>query len=350
MNGLDFSGLDLGAWEAFWQSLAAGGPFSGGLRELMAQLGDGSLLADPAALMDWLGEAALAYFKRGFGAYAALIALAVVCAVLGILTDGGQGIGAAAGFLCFGMGAALVSYQLTALISMTRETIAKLSSFMELSAPVLAVALAASGATATGAGISPLTAFLLSAVTGAFKSVVLPLATACAVCAVLSLITDKGRLEHMFSLLKSAIKWISGAVFTVYFGAVAVQGLTVARTDGIALRTAKYTLDKSVPIIGGAMSGTLETVLGSAALVKNTVGVAALVTIALIAAAPMLTIACSGLAARAVAAVCEPLGESKLPALLGKASDVCNALFAVLTAVIMMFMITVGLVLAAANP
>lgn len=350
MNELDFAGLDLSGWEAFWQGLNTGGLFGGSLKEILSRLGDGSLFSQPGALLELLKEAALAASRQSFGAYGALIAVAVVCAVIGILSDGREGTSGAAGFLCFGMGAALVSYQMAALITLARDTIVKLASFMELAAPVLAVALAAAGGAATSAGISPLAAFLGSAVAGVFKSVVLPLAMACAVCAVLSVVTEKGKLEHLFSLLKSAIKWLSGAVFTVYFGMVTMQGLTVARTDSIALRTAKYTLDKSVPIIGGAMSGTLETVLSSAALVKNTVGAAALVTIVAIAAAPMLSIACSGLACKGVAAICEPMGETKIPALLGKASDVCNALFAVLTAVILMFMVTVGLALAAANP
>lgn len=154
----------------------------------------------------------------------------------------------------------------------------------------------------------------------------------------------------MHKLIKSAVKWITGAVFTIYFGIVALQGLSMGGADSLALRAAKYTLDKSVPIVGGVASGTLETVIGSAVLIKNAVGAAAMLIVVGVALSPLLQIACAGFACKIVAALCAPLsGDGRITKLLGDLSDVYNNLFAAVTAVALMFIITAGLVMAAGN-
>ena len=57
-----------------------------------------------------------------------------------------------------------------------------------------------------------------------------------------------------------------------------------------------------------------------------------------------------GLACKAMAALCAPLGgDGRIPKLLGDLSDVYNNLFAAVTAVALMFIISAGLVMAVGN-
>ena len=248
------------------------------------------------------------------------------------------------------MGAALVAYNMARIVALTAASIDALTKCIETVTPVMSAALAATGSTASGTLMQPLSAFLSLAVSGAFKNVVLPLVSAAGIASMLGVLGENGSFEHMFGFFKSAVKWIIGAVFTIYFGVVSIQGITVARADSIAMRTARYAMDKSVPIVGGAVSGTLDTLLASASLIKNAAGAAAVLTAVLVAASPLISIACSGLACRAVAGLCEPLGDKRIPGLLTKMADVCTLLFATLTAVAAMFIITAGLAFAAGNP
>lgn len=354
MSDIDLTGigeLDLGAWESLWESF--GGSASLGfssIKDLIASFtsGDGGLSA--SSVLEAVKQLALAAFRQSFASYAALIAVAVLSALMGVISKEKDGIGSAAGFLCFGMGVALVAYNLARMIMLTATSIDVLSKCIETVTPVMTAALAATGSAASGTLMQPLTAFLSLAVSGVFKNLVLPLASAAGMASMLGVLSESGSLEHLFGFFKSAVKWIIGAVFTIYFGVVSIQGITVARADSLAMRTARYALDKSVPIVGGAVSGTLDTLLVSASLIKNAAGAAAVVTTVLTAASPLISIACAGLACRAVAALCEPLGDKRIPGLLTKMADVCTLLFATLIAVAAMFIITAGLTFAAGNP
>ena len=193
-------------------------------------------------------------------------------------------------------------------------------------------------------------AFLSVTITGFFKSVILPLTVAGGTAVIVGGLTQRMGLAQLHKFIKSAVKWLTGAVSTIYFGIVALQGLSMGGSDSLALRAAKYTLDKSVPIVGGIASGTLETVLGSAVLIKNAVGAAVMLTVVGVAISPLLQIACAGLACKAMAALCAPLGgDGRIPKLLGDLSDVYNNLFAAVTAVALMFIISAGLVMAVGN-
>lgn len=354
MNELDLSGigeLDLTAWQELWQGFGSSFTLGfSGVGDMISKLAQGSEGLSATRALDAVRELAIAAFRDSLSSYLALLAVAVLAALIGVISKEKDGVGGAAGFLCFGMGAALVAYNLARITALTVSSIDALSRCMEAVTPVMSAALAATGSAASGTLMQPLSAFLSLAVSGAFKGLVLPLTGAAGMAAMLGVLGESGGFEHMFALLKSAVKWITGAVFTVYFGVVSIQGITVARADSLAMRTARYALDRSVPIVGGAVSGTLDTLITSASLIKNAAGAAAVLSAVMIAAAPLIAIACSGLACRAVAALCEPLGDRRIPGMLARMAEVCTLLFAVLIAVAAMFIITVGLTFAAGNP
>lgn len=354
MNDIDITGigeLDLGAWESLWEGFGGSAALGfSSIRNLIDALASGAGGLSASSTLDTVKLLAIEAFRQSFASYAALIAVAVLSALMGVISKEKDGIGSAAGFLCFGMGVALVAYNLTRVIMLTAASIDALSKCIETATPVMTAALAATGSAASGTLMQPLTAFLSLAVSGAFKNLVLPLVSAAGMASMLGVLSENGSLEHMFGFLKSTVKWIIGAVFTIYFGVVSIQGITVAHADSLTMRTARYALDKSVPIVGGAVSGTLDTLLVSASLIKNAAGAAAVITAVLVAASPLISIASSGLACRAVAALCEPLGDKRIPGLLEKMADVCTLLFATLVAVVAMFIITAGLTFAAGNP
>ena len=342
---------DLSAWEAYYQTLPESvrqvwdGASLTGIIERIAS-GEGIKYEN---VFTALGGAALAALRKSMGAYAILMGTALLSCVADILCGGKAGISDIVSFLCFGMSAAAVSYALMQQVSTARLAIASLTAFMEIATPVMAFALTAVGSVTLSGAIQPLMAFLGTTVAAFFKNIILPLTAAGGTAVIIGALSQKMGLTQLHRLIKSAVKWLTGAVFTVYFGVVAIQGLSMGGADSITLRAAKYALDKSVPIVGGAMSGTLETVLGSAVLIKNAVGAAAMALIMGAVFSPLLQIASAGFACKVAAAICAPIGDERIPKLLTGLSEVYNNLFAAVTAVALMFMILAGLVMAAGN-
>ena len=88
-------------------------------------------------------------------------------------------------------------------------------------------------------------------------------------------LSDRAHLTRMAQLLRGAVCWLLGVSFTVFLGAMSLQGVTSASIDGVAIRAAKYAVDNFVPVVGGMFSDTMDTLVGCTLIVKNALGVAA---------------------------------------------------------------------------
>ncbi|MBE5785710.1 MAG: hypothetical protein E7330_07940 [Clostridiales bacterium] len=349
-----FSAYDLSGWSAFYEEAL---PES--MRELWGEAGISDLLSAiaggngiayesvPGAIQAILVQA----FKRNLRIYTSFIAAVLFGCAAEILTGGKGTLGETVRFFTFGMSAAAVSSALMEQVNLARSTIELLSSFTQIAAPVMSFALAAVGSVSLSGALQPMMLFLNTAITGFFKTVVLPLAAAGGAAAIIGSITEGMGANELHRLIKSAVKWLTGAAFTVYFGIVAIQGLSMGGADSLAIRAAKYTFDKSVPIVGNAMSGTLETVLGSAVMIKNAIGAASMITVLGAAFLPLVQLVTAGFAAKTAGTLCAPLsGDGRISRLLFALSEVYNNLFAAVTAVALMFVICAGLVMAVGNP
>ena len=279
-----------------------------------------------------------------------LLAVAILSGFLRAMGDAGMsGLNDIAGFVCqcFAICIALSSF--LSLIMLSRETIAQTSAFIELSFPLLLTLLTAAGGITSAGIFQPAMSMLCSGVTIALQNVVLPVTLTGGVMGVLNNITGRVQLGQFFSLSKSVAKWLIGLLFTLYSGVTTLQGMSAATFDGISIRTAKFALDKLVPIVGGMVSGTVDTMLGCAVLVKNAVGLLAIILAFSIACIPLMRIGVGMLTFRFAAAVCEPIADPRLPKMLASLADVLTYLFAATVSLSVMFMITVGLVMSTGN-
>lgn len=279
-----------------------------------------------------------------------LLAVAIFSGFLRAMGDAGMsGLNDIAGFVCqcFAICIALSSF--LSLIMLSRETIEQTSAFIELSFPLLLTLLTAAGGITSAGIFQPAMSMLCSGVTIALQNVVLPVTLTGGVMGVLNNITGRVQLGQFFNLSKSVAKWFIGLLFTLYSGVTTLQGMSAATFDGISIRTAKFALDKLVPIVGGMVSGTVDTMLGCAVLVKNAVGLLAIILAFSIACIPLMRIGVGMLAFRFAAAVCEPIADPRLPKMLASLADVLTYLFAATVSLSVMFMITVGLVMSTGN-
>lgn len=279
-----------------------------------------------------------------------LLAVAILTGFLRAMGDAGMGgMNDLVGFVCqcFAIGIALASFLSLAVVA--RESIVKMTSFIELAFPVLMTLLTATGGIASAGIFQPAMAMLCGGISVALQGVVLPVILVGGVMGVLNNITGRVQLGQLFNLSKTAAKWLIGLLSTLYFGITSLQGMTASAFDGVSIRTAKYALNNLVPIVGGMVSGTVDTVMGCAVLVKNAVGLVSILMAFAIVCAPLLKIAAGIFAFRLGAALCEPLGDARIPKMLSSLGDILTYLFAATVSLAIMFMITVGLIVGAGN-
>lgn len=199
----------------------------------------------------------------------------------------------------------------------TRRTITGMTQRMDKLLPVLLTLLTALGGSASSAFLHPMVVAASGSMVFLAREVTLRLVMCtCAVTAVNHL-SDRAHLSRMAQLLRSGVCWLLGISFTVFLGAMSLQGVCSASIDGVMLRAAKYAVDNFVPVVGGMFSDTMDTLVGCTLIVKNALGVAAVLVLLGAVLAPMMRTFAVVAVMKLSAALLEPVADADIVRAIG---------------------------------
>lgn len=312
----------------------------------IAETGDiDTALWGEGTLWDVLPQLFFQELKSAAGFFALLLGVILISGVGAALAgDKGAQTADVAGMVCRCVLLLVVLTAFTTLARTTVSCITSLGSFMEIAAPVLMTLLTAVGGTASVGVFQPAMTLLCTTVTGVVQTVIVPLALCGGVLAILDKLSDRMRVSEFAGLIQSASKWTIGALTTVYIAATSIRGMTAAAYDGISVRAARYAAGSMVPMFGTLVSGTFDTMLGCAALVKNAVGLSAILLVAGTIAMPMLRLLAYQLLLRLAAAIAQPLTGAGQAGMLRAGASMTGMLMSACVAVALMFIVTLGLI------
>lgn len=261
-----------------------------------------------------------------------LTALMVVPALLSAIARqfcGGARASSAVSQVAYLVCAANLAAWFVRLTAQAREMIARVAALADAVFPVLAALLSLSGATASAAAVTPLSALAGNAFADLLSGAGLSLCAIAAALAIAAHLSPRLRLEKMFSLCRAALNWLAGVLMTGFLGLSAVKALLSSGYDSAAVRTARYAVDNLLPVVGGEVANTMDALVSSVLLVKNAAGVSGLVVLALTCARPLLTLASALAALRLASALLEPVADDALIALTDKFGQVAGMLLVV---------------------
>ena len=153
----------------------------------------------------------------------------------------------------------------------------------------------------------------------------------------------------MAQLLRGAVCWLLGVSFTVFLGAMSLQGVTSASIDGVAIRAAKYAVDNFVPVVGGMFSDTMDTLVGCTLIVKNALGVAAVLVLVGALVGPLLRTLAVVFMLRLSAALLEPIADGDIVCAIGDFSRTVVLFFITMLCVGTMYFLLIVQVLLVGN-
>ena len=234
-------------------------------------------------------------------------------------------------------------------LSHTRETIVAMTTRMDKLLPMLLTLLTALGGSASSAFFHPVVIAASGSMVFLAREVVLRLVMCtCAVTAINHL-SERAHLTRMAQLLRGAVCWLLGVSFTVFLGAMSLQGVCSASIDGVAIRAAKYAVDNFVPIIGGMFSDTMDTLVGCTLIVKNALGVAAVAVLLSSLLSPMLGTVASVFVLKLAAALLEPVADGGIVNAIGDFSRTLVLFFVTMLCVATMYFLLIVQVLLVGN-
>ena len=187
-------------------------------------------------------------------------------------------------------------------------------------------------------------------VSGLFiQYVILPLLFLSALLSIVSTLSEHYKVTQLANLLRNWSIGLLGMFLTVFLGVISVQGASAAVTDGITIRTAKFITGNFIPVIGRMFTDATDTVISASVLLKNTVGIAGVAILLIIAAFPAIKILMIAFIYKFAAAILQPLGGGPIISCLDIISKSIIYVFAALAIVSLMFFLSITVIIAAGN-
>ncbi len=151
--------------------------------------------------------------------------------------------------------------------------------------------------------------------------------------------------EKISSMVKKLYITFLGFIGTFFSGIVTLKGVMGAGVDSLTSRGIRFVVGRTVPVVGGAVSDTYSALVSSLSLIKSTVGIFGIVTVALTVIPSLLELMGWVLALSFVISISELLGENSCVGMLNVFKDALTLLGATTVFSAVIFIVSVGVVI-----
>jgi stage III sporulation protein AE len=234
-------------------------------------------------------------------------------------------------------------------VDYTNDAIETMIQFILALIPLLLALMATSGGLISAAFFHPVILFMMNTSGMFIQYVVLPLLFLSTLLSIVSILSDHYKVTQLASMLRNWSVGLLGILLTVFLGVISVQGASSAVTDGVTVKTAKFITGNFIPVIGRVFTDATDTVISASMLLKNTVGIAGVAILLIIAAFPAIKILMVAFIYKFAAAILQPLGGGPVITCLDIISKSIIYVFAALGIVSLMFFLTITVIIAAGN-
>ena len=317
------SDLGLDKIDSYVKRENAGGiTFSELVRELM---GNG-LSLDFAAAGKKLNEAVLQDYSENRAMLIQVLILVIAFSVLIQMTSAlPKSYIPDLGFLGVYLIVMLLLLKLFLITAGTAESyLSKLTEFMQLLMPAFCMSMVFSNGSISAGAYYELLLLLIYLVNLVFVKILLPAVQIYMVLQLVNHLTEE-RFSRIASLMSDSVNWCIKILMSAMIGLNIVQGLLAPGIDGLKRSTIAEAV-RAVPGAGQIMNSMTQMLAGSAMLVKNSVGAAALAVLVSVSFLPLLKVSVFMLLYRGCAAFMEPVSDKRFCAAvsaLGQSAALC---------------------------
>lgn len=300
----------------------------------------------PENVLIGFGDMLFGEVSRSFSQLAAIITIAAAAGILRLM-DSKSECNEAAYFSAY----TLMSVSVVKLLSETagygNEVVHSICDFITKLAPIFLGLMAAAGKITSASAFSPIMSGAVYLLTLITDNLILPMIYMSAVLGIVGNISGRVQLGSFNKLLRSVSRWILTALLTVFTTLCALYGFNAPVLDALGAKSAKFAISTLVPVVGGLLADTMETVVGGTHVLKNAVGSAGMITVIVIASVPIIKVWAIWFMLRLICAIAEPLCDKRMSIMLADVSESLGTVLAIMMTSVMLFLISIGIMLAA---
>lgn len=233
-------------------------------------------------------------------------------------------------------------------ITIATEVVENILEFMKVLMPTYFLAVAFAGGSVSSVAMYEFTLWIITMAQWVIGSGLIPLVRVYMILVLAGHISKEEIISNLTELLEQIIGWGLKTLIGVVLGFHVIQGLVLPYVDAVK-NSAVQKLIGLIPGIGQGASAVTQMILGSGVLIKNTMGMAAIVILLVMVAVPVMKLVILMLLYRCVAAVLEPVCDKRLVSCVTAAARGHKLLLNMVMAAALLLIITVAVVCAGTN-
>lgn len=245
--------------------------------------------------------------------------------------------------------ATVIMTNFSSIITLSKEAVGNMISFIQLLFPLLMTLMLASGSVVSVNLVQPIILFIINLISNIFQSIIIPIILVGTALAIVSKISDRIQIDKLSKFLKSSSVWVIGILLTIFVGVLSIEGTLGSSVDGITAKTAKAAVSSFIPVVGKVLGDAVDTVIGCSAILKNAIGIVGVIVVIAICITPILKLAIITIIYHLTAALCEPIADSKIVSLISQMADTFKILLAIVCSISVMLIIGITLVINISN-
>lgn len=216
---------------------------------------------------------------------------------------------------------------------------------MQALLPVLVPLLIAMGGFTSGGVLNPLIVTAITVFNSILQRFIMPAVYISCIFLLVNSLSEKDYVKKLALLIRGIAVSAIGLAVTLFSGLTIVQGLVTKTADGMLAKTAKYSADNFVPIVGGFAADSMDLILSCVTIIKNGVGIFGLIIILTLLIMPMIKILAVALVFKITAVIIEPIGNKTISDCLNEVGNTVITLAIILFLVAMMFIIFLSVII-----
>ena len=229
------------------------------------------------------------------------------------------------------------------LVTAASDNIDRLTNFMEVLGPVYFLAVGLATGSATSVSFYQIVLLLIYLIEIVILNFLLPITQIYMVIRILSELSVEIHLSKFAELLETIVSWTLKTLLAGIIGLNVIQGLLSPAIDTVK-RSVLTKSGEAIPIIGDAIGGVTEVVLGTAVLIKNGIGVAGMIVCLVICLVPMIQMAVTALMYQLITALVQPISDKRMVNCINSMADGSKMLLRIVLTTSVLFLLTIAVV------
>lgn len=321
------------------------------IQEIITELMKGEKIFDYKAIFNKLIHYFLQEIYTNLRFASQILVIAIIIGILrnGVNSFGESTVSNIAQLVCYSTAVALCIGSFRYVYSIGAETINDMTSFMQAIFPLIITLLVSVGHFSAGALFHPLILASINIVSSLTETVILPAIFLSALFFLVNSLTENSYIKKLAGILRQFAVIFIGFTVTVFSSMTAIQGVISSSADNVLVKTAKFSVDKFIPIIGGYVSDSIELILSCSTLIKNALGAVGLLVLILMLLIPILKLLSIVFIYKGLAILIEPIGVDNVSDSLNEMGNTVMILISILILVAMMFLIMITILVNTGN-